>query len=129
MPSMIIGNPFLSGPQLVVSGNLWSGRLPTPPFAGVSLKWMGVAGSGVCYVFLSGAGVPFSSGGPTVTSGGLFLSGGGLLDGMPLFTGDSYWVPANKAVGPSGNVNICALADTAGSGGRLAWEPDCQYRR
>jgi hypothetical protein len=131
MPSLIIGNPLLSGPQTIVSGNIWSGTRGFPNFAGVSLRWAGGSAnnnSGICYVFLSGGGVPVSSGGPTVNSGGMLLSGEAILDGMPMFPFDSYWIPAILA-GPSGNCQISAIADTLGSGGRLYWQPDTSYKR
>jgi hypothetical protein len=111
MPSVIVGNPALSGAQIVVSGFPWSGQIR--PVGGVQLRWSSTA-SGNCFIGLSG--------GTTVTSGGMFLSGGGLLDGMLLTPGDGYWVP-RIGTGLSGNLTIYAQCEPAASGqGRLFYE-------
>lgn len=111
MPSILIGNPLASGPQIIVSGNPWSGHIT--PVGGVQLRWDKNA-SGNCYIGLSGA--------MTVTSGGMFLSGGGLLDGMQISPGDAYWIP-RIGTGISGSISIYAGCDATASGqGRLYYE-------
>ncbi len=128
MPSIVLGNPHASGAQLVISGNPWSGQIK--PVGGIQLRWFPVSGTGGnCFIGFSGAGVPASSGGLTVTSGGFLLSGGansGMMDGSQMGNGDGYYVPALaiQARGGQnlGGWNLCALTDTAGSGGRLNFE-------
>ena len=111
MPSVILGNPLASGAQIVVSGNVFSGRLA--PVGGVQLAWDRNA-SGNVYIGLSG--------GMTVNSGGMFLSGGGLLDGMQVGPGGVYFIP-KIALATSGAVTIYAQCDAACSGvSRLYWE-------
>lgn len=114
MPSLILGQPVASGPNIIVSGNPWSGKNPKP-VDGVQLRWMSSGGN--AFIGLSGN--------FTVTSGGFLLSGGtnsGLGDGMFLAPGDSYFLP--KAVcGLSGTYNVFATCDVAASGvGRLFFE-------
>lgn len=130
MPSTLVGNPPLSGAQLIVSGNPWSGLVIGQ--YGIQLRYIG---SGVCYIGLSGFGPPLSGNFMTVNSGGYALSGGaasGMLDGMPLLTGDKYFIePAvlqNRGGATSGTFNIVALTDGPGSGGRLWFEPFLGFR-
>jgi hypothetical protein len=118
MPSTLLGNPYLSGGQLIVSGNPWSGQIR--PVGGIQL-FLATNSSGNAYITLSG-GVRPASGGPTINSGGFFLSGGGLMDGMPLGPGASYFIP-RIGTGPSGVINIYANCDQACSGqARLYYE-------
>jgi len=113
MPSTIIGNPLASGPQIIVSGNPWSG-LQVMPQGGIQLK-LGSGAAGNVYIGLSG--------GTTLNSGGLFLSGAsGLLDGMPVGPGESYFIP-RYAFKTSGTYTVYARHDAAASGiARLYYE-------
>ena len=112
MPSTLIGNPVASGPQIVVSGNVWSGQRPQPA-GGVQLR-LSPDASGNVYVGFSGN--------VTANSGGMFLSGGGLADGMPLKPGDAYFAPKIKFP-ISGQCTVYARHDAACSGqARLFWE-------
>lgn len=122
MPSTLLGNPPLSGPQIIVGPNVFSG-LRSLPVGGLQL-FLDKTASGNAYIYLSGA--PVTSGGATITSGGFLLSGGGLMDGMVLPPGGSYFVP-REAIPNAGNVsgiiNVYALCDAACSGqARLWWE-------
>ena len=112
MPSTVLGNPAASGPQIIYSGNLWSGQ-GTMPIGGIQLRsapWS----SGTIYVGFSGN--------VTMRSGGMLLSGGGLADGMPLTAGDSLFVPRAK-MNVSGQLTIWAWHDAECSGqGRLFWQ-------
>ncbi len=126
MPSILIGQPYLSGAVTVISGNPWSGKLE--PAGGIQLRW--ISSGGNCYIALSGGGPPLSGGFMTINSGTFPLSGGGasgLLDGMPMAPGDAYFVP-RSALGSrdgqtSGRFNLFALADATASGvGRLFYE-------
>lgn len=112
MPSTIIGNPVLSGPQPIVTGWPWSGNIR--PQGGVMLR-LDKTSSGTVFIGYSG--------GMTVTSGGMLLSGtSGLLDGLPLYPGDVLWVP-RIATGNSGSLSIYAVAEAACSGqARLYYE-------
>lgn len=103
MPSVVIG--FVSGGQLLVSGNYASGQGYSPE-GGVQIK-ADRSNSGSVYVALSG--------GVTVTSGGLFTSGGGRMDGMQLAPGDAYWAP-RIGITNSGALNIYVGCDAACSG-------------
>jgi hypothetical protein len=106
MPSALLGNPLASGPQLLFSGNPYSGGHPFPQ-GGVQVRLHPNA-SGNAYVGFSGN--------LTLTSGGFFLSGSlGYADGMILGPGDSYFVP-KIACGISGQLSIFVLADAACSG-------------
>lgn len=112
MPSVLIGNPLLSGPQVVVSGNPWSGRVN--PVGGIQFR-LAKNASGNVYIGLSGN--------VTLNSGGMFMSGGGLADGMLVGPGDAYWVP-KLGMATSGTYSVYARHDAAVSGqGRLYWEP------
>jgi hypothetical protein len=127
MPSLVLGQPYASGAQLVVSGNLFSGRLT--PIGGIQLRWMSSGGN--AYIAFSGGGPPLSGGFMTTNSGGFGLSGGclsGMLDGFPLAPGDGFFVPMAALQirqGPqSGSVNLWASFDPAASGvGRLNFDP------
>lgn len=111
MPSTIVGNPVASGAQIIVSGNPYSGTIT--PYGGIQLR-LDRSCSGNVYVG--------SSSNITVNSGGMFLSGGGINDGIPLYPGDSYFIPI-KFTGMSGSYSIYARHDAACSGqGRLYWE-------
>lgn len=112
MPSFIIGNPLASGPQIVISGDVFSGH-PTPA-GGVQIRLHPNASGNVYYGF---------SGGLTLNSGGFFLSGTlGPLDGMILAPGDAAFIP-KLAIGPSGTMNIYFRHDAACSGqARIYWE-------
>ena len=114
MPSLLLGQPRASGPQIVVSGWPWAGN-PASPVGCVALRW--ISSGGNAYIGLSGS--------MTINSGQMFLSGGpnsGLLDGMPLAPGDTYQVP-RMATGPSGQLSIFAFCDQSASGvGRLFFE-------
>ena len=107
MPSTLLGNPMLSGPQIVISGNPWSG-FHASPVGGVQLR-AATNSSGVIYIYVSGGA------GMTINSGGFFLSGLGLLDGMPLGRGDAYWLP-KLALPVSGTLNLYAHVSVEGSG-------------
>ena len=112
MPSFVVGNPLASGPQIIVSGNPWSGFF-AKPIGGIQLR-ADRNNSGVLWVGLSGD--------LTVTSGGMFLSGGGFSDGMPMYPGDPYFIP-RIADGLSGNYSVYVRHDAACSGqGRLYYE-------
>ncbi len=112
MPSTLLGNPLASGAQIIVSGNVFSGRVGV--VGGVQLRLSNQA-SGNAYIGLSGA--------ITRTSGGFYLSGTlGLLDGVELGPGDSYFIP-KIAFQISGTINVYAQADATCSGqSRLFWE-------
>lgn len=111
MPSVLIGNPLASGPQIIVSGNPWSGRVV--PQGGIQFRLAREA-SGNVYLGWSGN--------ITLNSGGMFLSGGGLADGMQIGPGDAYFVP-RIAFETSGALNVYARHDAAVSGqGRLYYD-------
>lgn len=126
MPSVILGNPYASGAQLVVSGSLVSGKFT--PTGGIQLRW--ISSGGNCYIGFSGGGPPLSGSFMTITSGGFALSGGsasGMFDGMLIEPGASYFVPSlvltNRGGITSGFYNIFALCDQTASGaGRLYFE-------
>lgn len=118
MPSTLLGNPYLSGGQLIISGNPWSGQIR--PVGGVQLL-LHPNSSGNAYITMSG-GVRPTSGGPTVNSGGFFLSGRGLMDGMLMSPGASYFIP-RIGTGLSGFITVYANCDQAASGqARLYYE-------
>jgi hypothetical protein len=123
MPSVLIGQPLASGSQPLVSGNPWSGT--RIPIGGITMRWGGPANA---YVTLSG-GPPLSGPDLHIGSGGMFLSGtSGLMDGFPLSSGESLFVP--KALLISGQFNIYIGCDAAASGiGRMWWEPDIVFRK
>jgi len=119
----------VSGPQLLISGNPWSGQIV--PVGGIQLV-MDRNNSGNMYVGFSGN--------ITRTSGNVPLSGSSLSDGMQVGPGGSYFVPkialrgvASGAGGAGSGMNllfsgttpwnIFILGDTACSGqGRVYWE-------
>ena len=106
MPSMMLGNPVASGPQIVVSGNAFSGSAPPPLIGGVFMK-MPKNASGNAYVS--------AYSGVTLNSGGFFLSGGGLYDGYLMEPGQEYFLPHSK-MPISGTLNVYVWADGACSG-------------
>ena len=111
MPSIVLGIPLLSGPQLVISGNPWSGQIR--PQGGVQFRLHPNA-SGNAYLGLSG--------GMTFTSGGMSLSGGGTLDGVLVAPGNAYFLP-KIGFTISGSFPVYAWHDAAASGqARLFWE-------
>lgn len=114
MPSVIIGNPFLSGPMPVISGNPWSGT--KQPITGIQFV-LDRSASGSVYLGLSG--------GITYNSGAMFLSGGswsGMLDGIQVAPSASYFIP-RMAFQTSGTFNVYAWHDAACSGqARLFFE-------
>lgn len=113
MPSVLVGNPTLSGPQQVISGNPWSG-FRRNPLTGIQFKLSRIA-SGSVYLGLSGN--------VTLNSGGLFLSGPSYSDGTEVGPGDAYFIPA-LAFQTSGTYNVYARHDAACSGqARLFFEP------
>lgn len=136
MPGFVVNYVPGSGFCPLLSGNPWSGQ-PTVPVGGLQLR-ADKNNSGNIYVSLSGA-YQFSgqlstlvgSGGPTINSGtwailsGGGFSGRGLLDAMPLYPGDTYFLPkiADRQ-NFSGQFGICVGQDAACSGGfgRLWWE-------
>ncbi len=125
MPSVLLGNPFASGANVVIAGNPYSGELR--PQGGILIKW--ISSGGNCYYGFSGGGPPLSGVVLSITSGGLTLSGGcasGMLDGMCLAPGESYFIPAiaiTKTGPTSGQFNLFAWADPSASGiGRLFFE-------
>jgi hypothetical protein len=125
LPSVILGNPLASGGQQLISGNPWSGQ-SLEPVGGIQLK-LDKTASGNAYICLSGAGIHPGSGGQTLGSGGMFLSGflsSGLMDGVQIGPGEGYFIPALVVKRQlSGNIQIGALVDQAGSGqARLYWE-------
>lgn len=140
MPSVVLGQDPKSGAQLVVSGPLFSSGQTLR--AGMQLRWVvplasGFGTSGLnAYIALSGGGPPLSGPFMTINSGAMQLSGGassGMLDGMPMFPGDRYFIPpaelGNQAGVNSGFFNIFALHDQAASGiGRLYFEPFLGFR-
>jgi hypothetical protein len=69
MPSVLAGQPFASGPQLLVSGCFWSGQA-TSPQGGV-LVVVDREASGSIYIGFSGS--------LTYKSGAGYLTGGGLI--------------------------------------------------
>lgn len=111
MPSMILNNPFASGPQIILNGNPWSGLLRKPE-GQIDFLW--VSSGGLCYVGMSGV--------MTQNSGSMFLSGGansGMLDGMAIPPGGRYSIP-RLGMMVSGVFSIYANCDVAASGtGRL----------
>ena len=113
MPSVQIG--LVSGGQIVLSGDPWSGTAGYPQGL-VVLRWERAA-SGNVYIALSGN--------MTVNSGGFSTSGGfahsGLLDGMQLGPGDVYTIP-KLALKTSGTCTIYATPDAAASGNRIFFE-------
>lgn len=110
MASTILGNPIASGPQVIISGNPFSGTVV--PIGGVQL-WLDSTASGAAYIGFSGN--------LTLTSGGMFLSGGGVNDGMKLTPNTGYFIPKMEFI--SGQLNVFAWVDVAGSGqARLWWE-------
>jgi hypothetical protein len=114
MPSTIIGNPVASGPQILISGNVFSGKGAYFPQGGVQLV-LDRSASGSVYVGLSG--------GTTLTSGGFYLSGTlGGLDGVQLAPGASYYIP-RIAFPVSGLINVYVRHDAPCSGqARLYYE-------
>lgn len=113
MPSAIIGNPSASGPQILISGNPFSGWGPRIPMGYVKFKLDNNA-SGNVYIGFSGN--------MTMTSGGMFLSGAGANDGFALARGDIVDVPKSVVSPISGQFNVFAWADVACSGqARLYW--------
>lgn len=113
MPSTLLGYPYASGPQPLISGCPWSGLRPIP--VGNLVLKLDKNASGYAYVGLSGA--------TTLTSGGFFLSGGGLLDGVQMAPGDTYTIPREALYLNSGRLNVFIRSDQACSGqGRLFWE-------
>jgi hypothetical protein len=119
MPSVIIGQPLASGPQVIISGNYFSGSSGRAyPVGGVFFK-MPFDASGQVYIGLSG-GMSLNSG--TALPGGGMLSG--QLDGIPLGKSESYTIPAlvfkSQA---SGFAGVFARHDPAVSGiTRLSFE-------
>lgn len=112
MPSIILGQPLASGPQIIVSGNPWSGQQAQFPVGGIQFRW--VSSGGNAYIGMSG--------GMTITSGGMMQSGGGLLDGMPMAPGDAYFIP-RLGLKTSGAYTVYGMCDVAASGaGRLFFE-------
>jgi len=119
----------VSGPQLLISGNPWSGQIV--PVGGIQLI-MDRNNSGNIYVGFSGN--------ITRTSGNVPLSGSSLSDGMQVGPGGSYFVPkialravASGAGGAGSGMNllfsgttpwnIFILGDATCSGqGRVYWE-------
>lgn len=135
MPSVIVGQPNASGAQLIISGNPWSGLLVGN--LGVQLRFVSAQpGSGICYVALSGFNPPASGNFMTITSGAFPLSGGansGMLDGMPMFDHDAYYIEPAVLQARTGGVNsgiynIYVQTDTLGSGGRVFFEPFFGFR-
>jgi hypothetical protein len=122
MPSVILGQPYASGAQQIISGNVFSGRAPEP-VGGIQLFW--ISSGGQAYISLSGGGPVLSGGFMTINSGQMQLSGGyssGKLDGFPMVPGAGYFIP-KLAFQVSGNFNVYALCDQSASGvGRLYWE-------
>lgn len=114
MPSVLIGNPLLSGPQQIVSGNPWSGAYR--PYHGMQVA-LDINASGNVYIGWSGGGSGQlgTNAGVTLNSGGLLLSGGGLMDGFQVIPGGSYFVP-RLALDYSGNWNVFFRHDAACSG-------------
>lgn len=90
-----------------------TGRLGygNPALGGVQLR-CDITG-GRAYVGLSG--------GVTIQSGGFTLSGG-YLDGIPMASGDTYFIP-RLGLGLSGVPLVYVATDAAASGnGRMYWE-------
>ncbi len=129
MPSVLYAGG-VSGPQLLISGNPFSGQLA--PIGGIQLV-ADRSNSGSLYIGFSGN--------MTQTSGSFPLSGGGLADGIQLGPGGAYFIPRqcirgifSGAGGVSSGMsnllsgspfNIFFLGDAAVSGqGRLYWETD-----
>lgn len=106
MPSIMLGNPVASGPQIVVSGNAFSGATPPPLIGGVMMKLPNTASGNVYVSAYSGV---------TMNSGGFFLSGGGLFDGYLIQPGQEYFLPKSKFP-ISGILNVYVWADGACSG-------------
>jgi hypothetical protein len=112
MPSTIIGAQ--SGGVSLVSGRFFSGAIW--PIGGLQL----IAdrnNSGAVFVALSGN--------VTISSGG-GLGSGGMLDGLPLYPGDSYFVPkfaisGNLATSGTAIVTVTVAAGVSGFC-RLYWE-------
>lgn len=121
MPSTILGQPYASGAQQIISGNPWSGTWF--PVGGIQFLW--VSSGGNAYIGVSGGNPVLSGSFLTINSGGMMLSGGpasGFLDGICIPPGTPYFIP--KARFPiSGIYNMYALCDAAASGiGRLYFE-------
>ncbi len=104
MPSLVLGQPFLSGVQILISGNPWSGSVPN---GGVRIT-VDTSASGSIYLGYSGN--------VTLFSGGMLLSGGGsVTDGTQIKPGATYHVARSK-MPISGTYNLYAWCDTACSG-------------
>lgn len=105
MPSVLLsqasGTPF----QLF-SGTLYSGQGYKVPVGGFQLR-LDKTSSGNAYIGLSGA--------MTINSGNIIGTSGGEQDGMPLFPGDSMFIP-RSAFGASGQFSIFVACDAACSG-------------
>ncbi len=120
MPSVVIGQPLASGPQLVPIGGFWSGGfvsgVTSKPVTGVQFL-LDVSASGSVYIGLSG--------GTTNSSGMMMLSGGansGMLDGIQLAPGRGYFIP-KLGFAVSGQCNVYVRHDAACSGqARLFYE-------
>jgi hypothetical protein len=114
MPSIVIGQPLASGPQVVLSGAVFSGSQGVR--GGVAIRLSRQA-SGAVYIGFSG--------GLTQNSGGMQLSGGwlsGKVDGYEVGPGQEYFVP-KLALPSSGFFNIWARHDAECSGlARLYFE-------
>jgi hypothetical protein len=112
MPSVLAGQPFASGPQLLVSGCFWSGQA-TSPQGGV-LVVVDREASGSIYIGFSGS--------LTYKSGAGYLTGGGLNDGVQLGPGQNRFIP-RLMLPNSGTINIYFWTDAAASGqARVYWE-------
>ena len=112
MPSCLVGH--MSGGQLIISGNPYSGRIV--PVGGIQFATPQNGGANL-YIALSGN--------MTVSSGVGVASGvsSGFLDGMILRGASTYFIP-RICFPVSGTFNVYAMSETPATSGvpRLYWE-------
>ena len=112
MPSCLVGH--VSGGQLLISGNPWSGRIL--PVGGIQFATPANGGVNI-YIGLSGN--------MTVNSGVGYASGisSGFMDGMIMRPASTYFIP-KICFAASGSFNVYAMSETAANSGtpRVFWE-------
>lgn len=117
----------VSGGQLLVSGNIYSGAVYPKPQSFLSIRLAASSPSGLLYIGLPNPGdvAPWTSGTyPTITSGGN-LASGGLADALELSPGQSIEISDLQLV--SGILTPRLLAPAALSGSRVFWQPDVRW--
>ncbi len=111
MPSTIFA-AAVSGGQLLVSGNPFSGNLVFPTEVILTLSLSGAFNVGVALPALGGGVATFNSGGS--------LTSGGLGDGFELQRGQPYSVFKGRLT--SGIASIRLVGPAESSGARINWE-------